>query len=61
MATEFCQRCKQSHPGRACDYNDLGECTETVDTQDGSESKVSDDTPKTPSSEQAGRERDHSQ
>jgi hypothetical protein len=30
MSTEFCQKCKQSHPGRACDYDDLGECAETV-------------------------------
>ncbi len=31
MATEFCQKCKQAHPGRACDYDDKGECAETVD------------------------------
>jgi hypothetical protein len=31
MATEFCQKCKQAHPGRACDYDDQGECAETVD------------------------------
>jgi hypothetical protein len=30
MSTEFCQKCKQSHPGRLCDYDDLGECAETV-------------------------------
>lgn len=30
MSTEFCTRCKQSHPGRACDYDDQGECAETV-------------------------------
>jgi len=29
MATEFCQRCKQSHAGRICDYDDGGECAET--------------------------------
>lgn len=29
MATEFCQKCKQSHPGRVCDYDDQGECAET--------------------------------
>jgi hypothetical protein len=34
MATEFCQRCKQSHPGRVCDYDEEGECAETVDAQD---------------------------
>ena len=48
MATEFCQKCKQSHPGRVCDYDDEGECAETTDTQDGTENKVSDDTPRTP-------------
>lgn len=31
MPTEFCQKCKQSHPGRACDYDDQGDCAETVD------------------------------
>jgi hypothetical protein len=29
MATQFCQKCKQAHPGRVCDY-DEGECAETV-------------------------------
>lgn len=24
MATEFCQKCKQSHPGRLCDYDEKG-------------------------------------
>jgi len=33
MATEFCQKCKQSHPGRVCDYDDKGECAETVDIE----------------------------
>jgi len=33
MATEFCQKCKQSHPGRLCDYDDKGECAETVDIE----------------------------
>jgi hypothetical protein len=60
MATEFCQRCKQSHPGRVCDYDEQGECAETADTQDGSGGKVSDDTPRTPSPEQPGSKRDHS-
>jgi len=32
MATEFCQKCKKAHPGRDCDYDDTGECTETRDT-----------------------------
>ncbi len=31
MPTEFCQKCKQSHPGRACDYDDQGECAETLE------------------------------
>ncbi|MFI5113710.1 MAG: hypothetical protein ACHP7J_01095 [Terriglobales bacterium] len=30
MSTEFCSQCKQSHPGRVCDYDDQGECAETV-------------------------------
>ncbi len=33
MATEFCQRCKQSHPGRLCDYDEKGECAETTDIE----------------------------
>jgi hypothetical protein len=31
MATELCQKCKQAHPGRECDYDDKGDCPETVD------------------------------
>lgn len=34
MATEFCQKCKQAHPGRPCDYDDKGDCTETADLTD---------------------------
>jgi len=34
MATEFCQKCKQTHPGRACDYDDKGDCAETIDVAD---------------------------
>ena len=30
MATELCQKCKQVHPGRLCDYDDKGDCAETV-------------------------------
>ncbi len=30
MSTEFCTHCKQSHPGRVCDFDDQGECAETV-------------------------------
>jgi hypothetical protein len=33
MATEFCQKCKQSHPGRLCDYDERGECAETIDIE----------------------------
>jgi hypothetical protein len=39
MATEFCQKCKQSHPGRVCDYDEKGECAETADTPDTGERK----------------------
>ncbi len=31
MATQFCQKCKQAHPGQVCDYDDKGECSETVE------------------------------
>lgn len=34
MATEFCQKCKQSHPGRTCDYDEKGECAETLDVDE---------------------------
>jgi hypothetical protein len=30
MATQLCQKCKQSHPGRVCDYDEKGECAETI-------------------------------
>jgi hypothetical protein len=30
MATQFCQKCKQAHPGRDCDYDEKGECAETI-------------------------------
>ena len=30
MATEFCQKCKKAHPGRTCDYDEHGECSETA-------------------------------
>jgi len=35
MATVFCQKCKQSHPGRVCDFDDQGECAETMGVKDG--------------------------
>ena len=34
MATEFCQKCKQAHPGRSCDYDEKGDCAETVDVNE---------------------------
>ena len=30
MATQLCQKCKQAHPGRVCDYDDEAECAETI-------------------------------
>jgi len=30
MATQLCQKCKQTLPGRVCDYDEKGECAETV-------------------------------
>jgi hypothetical protein len=30
MATQLCQKCKQAHPGRVCDYDEEGECAETI-------------------------------
>jgi hypothetical protein len=30
MAPQLCQKCKQSHPGRVCDYDEQGECAETI-------------------------------
>ena len=35
MATEFCQKCKRSHPGRVCNFDDQGECAETMGVEDG--------------------------
>jgi hypothetical protein len=34
MATQLCQKCKQAHPGRVCDYDEKGECAETIDTNE---------------------------
>ena len=34
MATQFCEKCKKAHPGRACDYDDKGECAETADANE---------------------------
>jgi hypothetical protein len=30
MATQPCQKCKQAHPGRVCDYDGKRECSETL-------------------------------
>lgn len=30
MATQLCQKCRQSHPGRVCDYDEKAECAETI-------------------------------
>ena len=30
MATQLCQKCQQTHPGRVCDYDEKGDCPETV-------------------------------
>jgi hypothetical protein len=34
MATQLCQKCKQAHPDRICDYDEKGECSETIDTNE---------------------------
>jgi hypothetical protein len=34
MATQLCQKCKQVHPGRICDYDEQGECAEAIDTNE---------------------------
>jgi hypothetical protein len=34
MATQLCQKCKQAHSGHVCDYDEKGECTETIDTNE---------------------------
>jgi hypothetical protein len=30
MATQLCQKCKQAHPGRVCDYDEKGDCTDMI-------------------------------
>jgi hypothetical protein len=30
MATQLCEKCKQAHPGRECDYDEKGECADTI-------------------------------
>jgi len=34
MATQFCQKCKQAHPGRECDYDEKADCAETVEVEE---------------------------
>jgi hypothetical protein len=38
MATDFCQKCKQTYPGCACEYDEKGDCPETVDPDEKAES-----------------------
>jgi len=33
MAPQLCQKCKQAHPGRVCDYDEKGECAETTNVK----------------------------
>ena len=42
MATELCQRCRRAHPGRVCDYDDQGECAETMDAEDSAKTRESE-------------------
>ena len=30
MATQLCQKCKQAHPGRVCDYDEKGDCADMI-------------------------------
>ena len=30
MATQLCEKCKQAHPGAVCDYDEKGECADTI-------------------------------
>lgn len=45
MATDFCQKCKQAYPGCACEYDERGDCPETVDPKENvvSSAKTSQD------------------
>ncbi len=56
MATEFCQKCKQSHPGRACDYDDQGECAETLEDSNQDNSSGATGVPARPPSTKKARE-----
>jgi hypothetical protein len=40
MATDFCQKCKQAYPGCACEYDEEGDCPETVDPNENAESSA---------------------
>ena len=57
MATQFCQKCKQAHPGRACDYDQNGNCAETVDVNEdvGTSTKVSKDENDIPAARRADK------
>jgi hypothetical protein len=37
MATQLCQKCKQAHPGRVCDYDEKAECAETRAVDEGAQ------------------------
>ena len=48
MATQLCKKCKQAHPGHVCDYDEKGECAETIDNNEVAPPSVE------PSQEQVG-------
>ena len=50
MATQLCQNCKQAHPGRACDYDQNGNCAETVDVTEDAETSTKESKDKNDSS-----------
>jgi hypothetical protein len=56
MPTEFCQKCKQSHPGRACDYDDQGDCAETLEDTNAKESNEATGVPDRPASTKKSKE-----
>lgn len=53
MATQLCQKCEQAHPGRVCDCNENGQCAETVDLNEITET----DNEKSKDEEDGGRSR----
>lgn len=56
MATEFCQKCKQSHPGRVCDYDDQGDCAETLEDTNAQKSNGETGVPARPPSKQKSKD-----